>query len=133
VVDYYYAVDQGAIAISAGSYYFGGNEGFQPKDVFFFGHVHLNAQISGIPVLTDENRLRASFISDLKGRTEFCVIKQDFSIGAGLDKLGTALWMGSKRLYAVGFNKFAVVATGLNAGAAFFVEMEANGIFFLTK
>lgn len=108
-------------------YYVGAQDGYPGKDVFFFGHLGLDVLIYNTPLLTDSNVLVFNFNTTLKSRSTDSVLK--IGVNLGMSLMGDGTYIGEKRLYGIGFNKFSVAKVDFGT-ALFSGYCSYNGYLF---
>lgn len=126
VKDYTY-YSEVANLIADDVYKVGANDGYPDQDVFFFGHVSLDVLINGVVVLTNANLLVFNFNTTLKSRSTDSAFKM--AVNLGMSGLGDGTYVGEKRIYGIGFNRFSVAQSGFGA-ATYSVYMALNGYLF---
>lgn len=126
-IDYY---TEGHLAtVDANVWEVGISEGELTTRHFFFGHVNINATISGVIVLTNQMLLNLQFMTIIPRRTEVGYAAQTMGVNLGMSLMGNGEYEGNKRLYGMGFNRAVTNKNGFGA-ATFAVRYCFNGYRF---
>lgn len=114
VMDVRYFRQQKIITAAAG-YDIGDDQGFPPEHQFFFGNISIDAELSGVIVLANENLLSTVFSTLLFGHPEIQDVRIRLGVNLDMSLMGNGFYIGQKRLYGVGCNRISVQFVDLGA------------------